>query len=222
MKKSILTLFIAGTTLLFTGCMSSSSALSSWGGQQQTVPTTPTGGSQNYGGLGSGLEKLLGSLLGNTTLSQKDIIGTWRYSSADCVFESENFLMKAGGEVAAAKVEEKINATLTKLGLTGEQITFTFNADNTYTASIKGRVIQGTYALDVENKKLTLTYLNGLGTITPQIAKTGNKMSLLYDADKLLKFLTTISAVSNNSTLKSLSTLLESYDGMLIGWELQK
>jgi hypothetical protein len=47
-------------------------------------------------------------------------------------------------------------------------------------------------------------------------------MSLLYDADKLLKFLTTISAVSNNSTLKSLSTLLESYDGMLIGWELQK
>ena len=202
--------------------MSSSSALSSWSGQQQTVPTTPTGASQNYGGLGSGLEKLLGSLLGNTTLSQKDIIGTWHYSSADCVFESENFLMKAGGEVAAAKVEEKINATLTKLGLTGEQITFTFNADNTYTASIKGRVIQGNYSLDVENKKLTLTYLNGLGTITPQIAKTGNKMSLLYDADKLLKFLTTISAVSNNSTLKSLSTLLESYDGMLIGWELQK
>jgi hypothetical protein len=222
MKKNILTLFITGTSLLFTGCMSSSSALSSWGGQQQTVSTTPTGASQNYGGLGSGLEKLLGSLLGNTTLSQKDIIGTWRYSSADCVFESENFLMKAGGEVAAAKVEEKINATLTKLGLTGEQITFTFNADNTYTASIKGRVIQGTYALDVANKKLTLTYLNGLGTITPQIAKTGNKMSLLYDADKLLKFLTTISAVSNNSTLKSLSTLLESYDGMLIGWELQK
>jgi hypothetical protein len=202
--------------------MSSSSALSSWGGQQQTVPSTSTSGSQNYGGIGSGLEKLLGSLLGNTTLSQKDIIGTWRYSSADCVFESENFLMKAGGEVAAAKVEEKINATLTKLGLTGEQITFTFNADNTYTATIKGRVIQGTYALDVANKKLTLTYLNGLGTITPQIAKTGNKMSLLYDADKLLKFLTTISAVSNNSTLKSLSTLLESYDGMLIGWELQK
>lgn len=222
MKKNILTLFIAGTSLLFTGCMSSSSALSSWGGQQQTVPSTPTGASQNYGGLGSGLEKLLGSLLGNTTLSQKDIIGTWHYSSADCVFESENFLMKAGGEVAAAKVEEKINATLTKLGLTGEQITFTFNTDNTYTASIKGRVIQGTYALDVANKKLTLTYLNGLGTITPQIAKTGNKMSLLYDADKLLKFLTTISAVSNNSTLKSLSTLLESYDGMLIGWELQK
>ena len=202
--------------------MSSSSALSSWSGQQQTVPTTPTGASQNYGGLGSGLVKQLGSILGNTTLSQKDIIGTWHYSSADCVFESENFLMKAGGEVAAAKVEEKINATLTKLGLTGEQITFTFNADNTYTASIKGRVIQGTYALDVANKKLTLTYLNGLGTITPQIAKTGNKMSLLYDADKLFKFLTTISAVSNNSTLKSLSTLLESYDGMLIGWELQK
>ena len=120
------------------------------------------------------------------------------------------------------KVEEKINASLTKLGLTGDQISFTFNADNTYSATIKGRLVQGTYALDVENNKITLTYLNGLGTITPQISKTGNTLSLLYDADKLLKFLTSISAVSNNSTLTTLNALLKSYDGMLIGMELQK
>ena len=87
---------------------------------------------------------------------------------------------------ASTKVEEKINASLTKLGLTGDQISFTFHADNTYSATIKGRLVQGTYALDVENNKITLTYLNGLGTITPQISKTGNTLSLLYDADKLL------------------------------------
>ena len=220
MKRNILPVTLLAVTALFTGCNASSPMLSGMSNQSTAQQTTTS--SQTTDLISTGISNLLGSILGNTTLSQKDIIGTWHYSSADCVFESENFLMKAGGEVAAAKVEEKINATLTKLGLTGEQITFTFNADNTYTASIKGRVIQGNYSLDVENKKLTLTYLNGLGTITPQIAKTGNKMSLLYDADKLLKFLTTISAVSNNSTLKSLSTLLESYDGMLIGWELQK
>ena len=124
--------------------------------------------------------------------------------------------------IAATKVEEKINASLTKLGLTGDQISFTFNADNTYSATIKGRLVQGTYALDVENNKITLTYLNGLGTITPQISKTGNTLSLLYDADKLLIFLTSVASVSNNSTLTTLNALLKSYDGMLIGMELQK
>ena len=119
-------------------------------------------------------------------------------------------------------MEEKLNTTLAQLGITGNEITFTFNADNTYEANIKGTPLQGTYSLDLENKKITLTYLNGIGTITPQIALSGNTLSLLYDADKLLKFLTKVSALTNNATLTSLSTLLESYDGMLIGWEMQK
>jgi hypothetical protein len=76
--------------------------------------------------------------------------------------------------------------------------------------------------LDLENKKITLSYLNGVGTITPQIVKNGATMSLLYDADKFLNFLTSISAVSKNATVASLNALLKSYDGMLIGMELQK
>ena len=219
MKRNILPIALLAVTALLTGCGASSPMLSGMGSQ---TTTQTTASSQTSALIGSGLEKLLGSLLGGSTLNQQSIIGTWNYKSADCVFESENFLLKAGGEVAAAKVEEKVNATLTKLGLTSNQISFTFNSDYTYTATIKGRTIQGTYSLDLENKKMTLTYLNGVGTITPQIALTGNTLSLLYDADKLLKFLTTISAVSNNSTLTTLNTLLQSYDGMLIGMELQK
>ena len=219
MKRNILPIALLAATALLTGCGASSPMLSGMGNQ---ATTQTTASSQTSALIGSGLEKLLGSLLGGSTLNQQSIVGTWNYKSADCVFESENFLLKAGGEVAAAKVEEKVNATLTKLGLTSNQISFTFNSDYTYTATIKGRTIQGTYSLDLENKKMTLTYLNGVGTITPQIALTGNTLSLLYDADKLLKFLTTISAVSNNSTLTTLNTLLQSYDGMLIGMELQK
>ena len=221
MNKHIIAQLLIGTSMLITGCMSSS-ALSPLGTQSQTTQNAPSSASPNYANIGAGLGKFLGSLLEGTTLNQKDIVGTWRYSGANCVFETENLLMKAGGEIAATKVEEKINASLTKLGLTGDQISFIFNADNTYSATIKGRLVQGTYALDVENNKITLTYLNGLGTITPQISKTGNTLSLLYDADKLLTFLTSVASVSNNSTLTTLNALLKSYDGMLIGMELQK
>ena len=220
MKRNLLPAALLAVATLLTGCGATSPMLSGMGNQSATTQATTSSQTSNL--VGSGLEKLLGSLLGGSTLNQQSIVGTWNYKSADCVFETENFLLKAGGEVAATKVEEKVNAALTKLGITGNQITFTFNADYTYTATIKGRTIQGTYTLDLENKKMTLTYLNGVGTITPQIALTGNTLSLLYDADKLLKFLTTISAVSNNSTLTTLNTLLQSYDGMLIGMELQK
>lgn len=138
------------------------------------------------------------------------------------MFETENVLMKAGGEAATAKVESKINDLLKKVGVTSEALAFTFNADNTFSITVKGRTINGTYALDLENKKITLTYLNGVGTITPQIVKNGTTMSLLYDADKFLNFLTSISAVSKNATVVSINAILKSYDGMLIGMELQK
>ena len=81
--------------------------------------------------------------------------------------------------------------------------------------------MSGTYTLDLENKKITLKY-KSVGSVSPQIAKNGNTISILYDADKFLNFLTSISAVSTNATVASLNTLLKSYEGLLIGIELQK
>ena len=55
---------------------------------------------------GETLGNLLSQLLNNSsTLTQDDLVGTWKYQSPDCVFESENLLAKAGGEVAAQKIE---------------------------------------------------------------------------------------------------------------------
>lgn len=218
MKKNILFVALLGATTLFSSCGSSSSLLSGLNPSAQSSTTN----NATSGLLTSGLGSLLGALTGGSTVSQNDLIGTWKYKGADCVFKTENLLMKAGGEVAATQVETKVNEYLTKFGLTGSQFEFTFNKDNTYTANIKGRALQGTYSYDAQSNKVTLTYLNGLGTISPQVAKNGNTISLLYEADALMNFLTKVSAASNNATISTLSNLLKSYDGMLIGWELQK
>lgn len=214
MKRNMLYIALIAAITFLTSCGTSAPLASGSSNQPTSTQTSDP--------IAANLQKLLGSVLGSSTLTQQSIVGTWNYKGADCVFETENLLLKAGGEMAAIKVEEKINATLTKLGIAKSQIVFAFNSDNTYTAKINNRIIQGTYTLDLANKKMTLTYLNGVGTITPQIALTGNTLSLLYDADKFLKFLTNISAVSNNATLTTLATLLQSYDGMLVGMELQK
>ena len=216
MKKFILPLLLFGFSTVATAQIDLLSKLSG------AVKSSSSSNSSQDDALTSGLSSLLSSVLGNSTLSANDVQGTWRYKGVDCVFETENVLMKAGGEAAATKVETKINDALKKFGVNSEALSFTFNTDNSFSITVKGRTVSGTYALDLENKKITLSYLNGVGTITPQIVKNGNNMSLLYDADKFFKFLTNISAVSNNATVASLSALLKSYDGLLIGMELQK
>ena len=93
---------------------------------------------------------------------------------------------------------------------------------DTYTATIGGRTISGNYTLNTADKKITMTYLAGIGKMTPHIAKSGSKLSLLIESDKLLTLVKGASALSNSSTMKTVSSLLSSYDGMLVGLQLKK
>ena len=51
---------------------------------------------------------------------------------------------------------------------------------------------------------------------------TSTTMDLLFESDKLLKLITFLSSKSSNSTLKSIGSLANSYDGMMLGFSLQK
>lgn len=61
-----------------------------------------------------------------------------------------------------------------------------------------------------------------LTTMTAHVVVTNNELALLFDADKLLDFLTKLSAVSKNTTLQALNKLASQYDGMKMGFELKK
>lgn len=207
-------------TLASCGTTGGSSALgvlaNSAANSNNAAGTTGTTSGSLLGGLLSGL------LSGSTTLSQADLVGTWSYTKPDCVFESENLLMKAGGEVAANKIESELSQQLAKVGIKAGSCTFKFNSDGTYTATIGNRTINGNYTLDAKNKTLKMTYLAGLGTMTPHIAKTGRNISLLFESDKLLKMVSAVSALSNSTAASALSKLAGSYDGMYIGIQLAK
>ena len=66
-----------------------------------------------------------------------DMTGTWTYSGSAVEFESDNLLMKAGGAAAATMAENKLNEQLTKVGIKEGQMSFTFNADSTFTSGIQ-------------------------------------------------------------------------------------
>ena len=69
------------------------------------------------------------AVVGDKATTSSSIIGTWKYVGPQCQFESENLLAKAGGEVAAKEVEEKMQTVYDRIGMSGCE--YTFNEDGT-------------------------------------------------------------------------------------------
>ena len=158
-----------------------------------------------------------------TGVSTFSLEGTWTYAGPDCKFESDNVLAKVGSEIAAQKVETEMTNILSKIGFK-EGVTYTFNADGTYSSTVNGRTTQGTYTYDSETNELALKTKLGY-TFNATVSKSienSNKISLLFNADKLMSLAQTVSSALKSSATSTLSTILGQYDGMKIGFELTK
>lgn len=175
-------------------------------------------GAQDLKSILSGVAK---AVVGDKATTESSIIGTWEYVGPDCQFESESLLTKAGGEAASKEVEKKLQTVYEKAGVNNCQ--YTFNEDDTYSCVISKGTMNGSYTFDSEAKTVTMNTKLGI-KIVAHVTVLGNTMSLVFEADKLMAVLKTITgaASSLNATASTLNTLLNSYDGMLLGFELQK
>ena len=175
-------------------------------------------GAQDLKSILSGVAK---AVVGNKATTASSIIGTWTYSGPECQFESENLLAKAGGEMAAKEVEEKMIAVYNKVGM--NNIRYTFNEDGTYSYQMKKRTVTGSYVFDDAAKTITMTGKLGLKTVA-YVTVTGNDMSMVFKADKLMSILKTITGAASkvNSTAATINSVAEAYDGLMLGCELKK
>ena len=175
-------------------------------------------GAQDLKSILSGVAK---AVVGNKATTASSIIGTWTYSGPECQCESENLLAKAGGEMAAKEVEEKMIAVYNKVGM--NNIRYTFNEDGTYSYQMKKRTVTGSYVFDDAAKTITMTGKLGLKTVA-YVTVTGNDMSMVFKADKLMSILKTITGAASkvNSTAATINSVAEAYDGLMLGFELKK
>lgn len=171
------------------------------------------------------LKSILGdvakAVVGDKATTASSIVGTWTYVSPECQFESEQLLAKAGGEVVAKNVEEKLQVVYEKVGV--DNIQYTFNEDGTYSYTLKKRTVNGTYVFDEKEKTVTMKGKLGIKTVA-HVTVVGNNLSLVFDADKLMSVLKTITgAVSKlNSTASVINDAIGNYDGLMLGFELKK
>lgn len=180
-----------------------------------------TGNSTSGSSTGSGiLSGLLNNVIGSGTFSKEDLCHTWKYSKPGCAFESENLLAKAGGAVAANKVEEKLSTYYSKFGFNSSNTYFTFNTDGSFNAKIDGKAWNGTYTFDEKTHAIHLKGL--LLSASGYATKTTNGISLLFEQKKLLNLIKALSAFKGSTTLSAVGTIANSYDGMRVGFEMTK
>ena len=171
--------------------------------------------------IGSIIRGLLNNVIGSGTFSKADLCAhTWKYSKPGCAFTSENLLAKAGGEIAASKVEEKLSTYYNKFGFSSSNTQFTFTTDGNFSAQIDGKPWQGSYTFDEKTHAIQLKGL--LLSASGYATKTTNGISLLFDQKKLLSLIKMLSAFKGSSTLSAVGTIANSYDGMRVGFEMTK
>lgn len=181
---------------------------------------TTTGSSSTGSSIINGI---LNNVIGSATFSQADLCAhTWKYSKPGCAFTSENLLAKAGGEIAASKIEEDLSKYYSKFGFSKSNTYFTFKTDGTFAAKIDGKSWNGTYTFDEKTHAIQLKGL--LLSASGFATRTANGISLLFEQKKLLTLVKTLSKLNltGSTTMSAVSSIVDNYDGVRIGFEMTK
>lgn len=211
----------ATSTAATTASAAASSSSSSTGSTIAGVLGGLLGGGSSSSSTGSSIVNgILNNVIGSGTFKKEDLCHTWKYSKPGCAFTSENLLAKAGGEVAATKIEEQLAGYYTKFGITSSNTYFTFNTDGSFNAKIDGKSWNGTYTFDEKTHEIHLKGL--LLSASGYATKTTTGISLLFDQKKLLNLIKTLSAFKGSSTLSAVGSIANNFDGARVGFEMTK
>lgn len=190
------------------------------GSTENTENTTGNSGSNVL----SGLQGLVEGLISNSNLTEADLVGTYAYSAPAVAFQSDNLLQKAGGAAAAGVIENKLAPYYEKVGI--NQMTATFNEDKTFKFSIKKIALSGTFEKNAEAEAgdFIFTFTAGgkfpIGKFAAHVEKVGTKLTITFDASKLITLVNQIATISGQKSLQGVASLLNSYDGLNCGFEL--
>lgn len=169
---------------------------------------------------------VVGPVVEQLDVIPKNIEGNWEFSGSAVKFTGDNVLMNAASELAAGKVEDQLNEYLQKVGIMQGLFSYVFNADGTFTTTFSKMNFSGQYTFSQEEGTIELDYgknekLKGVSLKT-DVSVSLNSMQLLFNADKLLDFISKITSTVGDSKIGALASLIDQYDGLKIGFELSR
>lgn len=169
----------------------------------------------------------LGNVLSTGKLDVGQLKGNWKYSAPAVTFASDNLLKKAGGAAAATVITDKLAPFYKTAGF--DKMTLNIDEQGAFQMKVRGITLKGTISpLEKEDSQANFEFnfqagSFKIGKMNAYVEKsiTGG-MKLTFDVSKLISLVETITKFTGNSTLKSVSSLLSSYDGLCAGFELKQ
>lgn len=202
--------------LLFIGCMSTNAQ--SFGSiLKNTASSVSSSTSLNNSSAFTGLA----SIFSSSKVATKDkVIGTWTYTEPAVIFSSSNVLKNMGGKAVASAIGYKLQTQFAKIGIKKGSMKIIFDKNGNFSQIVGSKKMTGTYSINGAN--VVLKY----GGTTQQMIGTtqidGNDLLIVMDASRLLKYAKTVGALTGNSTLNSVGSLVSSYNGLQVGMKLNK
>lgn len=180
------------------------------------------GGSSAGSSVLSGLASLIGDATGLNKLTPKDLVGTWNYVQPAVAFQSENFLQKAGGAAAATVIVDKVRPYYQTVGL--DKVSFTFKDDGTMSMGVGRLALTGAYSQQEDGSFIFDIQIKGKSIKKMQafVTRQMKNICVTFDASGLISLINTVANFTGNSTAQGLASVLNSYDGLTVGFELAK
>lgn len=147
--------------------------------------------------------------------------GDWKYNAPSVGVSGKNLLAGIAKPIAKGKLKKKLKNAYKKIGLDKARPQFVFNVDGTCSMKLMGASVKGTYNYNPTTEKITFKW-HGV-PMNASLKRDGKKkLQLTFDADKLLNLMSLLGRFSDSSTIKALSTLLDNYEDVMVGFELKK
>ena len=157
-------------------------------------------------------------------LTANALYNTWSYNQPGIKLSSStNALSDITASAATSTLQTKMATYYEKVGIKPGACSFVFNEDGTFTSTFGQKTSGGTFTFNAETNQITLKYDNGLlalGAINAYAYINGSNLQLLFPMDKLLTLLTTLGSAS--SQLSTITSLIDNYDSVKIGFEFSK
>ncbi len=183
----------------------------------------------SIGAQAQSLTDILGGVVNavkGSTTTEQTIVGEWGYIQPALALKSDNALAQAGSSLMSDSIEKKMATYYEKVGLKAGSAAITLTEDKQFALTMGKRTLRGTYEFDVATKALTLNFTTKtsvkIGQIKGEAQLSGGNLKLLFAADKMLKIIKGLSAVSNNSSIAAISQVADQYDGMSLGMTFAK
>lgn len=175
------------------------------------------------GDLSSTITNVIEGVFTKTNLEISDLVGQYVSEGPAVTFKSDNFLQKAGGIAGAAAIETKLNPYYEQYGLNGMPLTI--DSDGNFALTVMKLKLTGTIEKGSEEGTFRFNIVIGgkmkVGSFTAYVEKSGNNLNLMFDATKLKELISTVASFSGGTMVKTLSSILDSYEGMCVGFKMK-